>query len=300
MLIFCFRANGRMETGVLWYNIRGQTFRPNTGSAVNRKEAVAVINVLKRLLLELKYPGNVGVVSPFRAQANLIRELWSQNDALQRPLDEADCLSDTVHRFQGDERDIMIFSPVISEGAQEGALTFLKNNRNLFNVAITRARALFVVVGDKETLRNSRVKYLEMFADYVDQLNDETISTIMAEHGNGYGPKYPSSIDRSDVSNWEVRLYEALYHVGIKTLPQFTIDQYKLDLALIDGDRRLDIEVDGERYHRNWTGELCRRDQIRNQRLHELGWDVRRFWVYEVRDELDVCVNKVQQWLDIS
>ena len=293
-------ANGRLESGILWYNIKGQTFRPNTGSAVNRKEAAAVINALKRLLLELKYPGSVGVVSPFRAQANLIRELWSQNDTLQRPLDEADCLSDTVHRFQGDERDIMIFSPVISDGAQEGALTFLKNNRNLFNVAITRARALFVVVGDKETLRNSGVKYMEMFADYVDQLDDEMISTSTADHDNAYGPQYPASIDRSDVSDWEVRLYEALYHAGIKTIPQFTIDQYKLDLALINGDRRLDIEVDGERYHRNWTGELCRRDQIRNQRLYELDWDVLRFWVYEVRDELDVCVSKVQQWLEQS
>ena len=186
-------SNGRMETGVLWYNIKGQTFRPDTGSAVNRKEADAVIKALKRLLLELKYPGSIGVVSPFRAQANLIRELWSQNDAMQRPLDEADCLSDTVHRFQGDERDIMIFSPVISDGAQEGALTFLKNNRNLFNVAITRARALFVVVGDKETLRNSGVKYLEIFADYVDQLNDETISTITVDYDNEYGPKYPGN-----------------------------------------------------------------------------------------------------------
>ena len=82
---------------------------------------------------------------------------------------------------------------------------------------------------------------------------------------------------------------------GIKTIPQYSIEQYLLDLAVIDGDRRLDIEVDGERYHRNWTGELCRRDQIRNQRLYELGWDVRRFWVYEVRDEIDFCVNKVNQ-----
>ena len=139
-----------------------------------------------------------------------------------------------------------------------------------------------------------------MFADYVDQLDDEMIPTSTADHDNAYGPQYPASIDRSDVSDWEVRLYEALYHVGIKTIPQFTIDQYKLDLALINGDRRLDIEVDGERYHRNWTGELCRRDQIRNQRLYELDWDVLRFWVYEVRDELDVCVSKVQQWLEQS
>jgi len=61
-------------------------------------------------------------------------------------------------------------------------------------------------------------------------------------------------------------------------------------------DRRLNIEIDGERYHRNWTGELCRRDQMRNQRLFELGWDVKRFWVYEVRDDLSRCIQLITAW----
>jgi very-short-patch-repair endonuclease len=61
--------------------------------------------------------------------------------------------------------------------------------------------------------------------------------------------------------------------------------------------RRLAIEVDGERYHRNWTGELCRRDQIRNQRLFELGYDVRRFWVYQIRDDLQRSIRAVEEWL---
>jgi very-short-patch-repair endonuclease len=64
----------------------------------------------------------------------------------------------------------------------------------------------------------------------------------------------------------------------------------------MDGERMLNVEVDGEKYHRNWDGELCRRDQIRNQRLFELGWDVMRFWVYQVRDDLDNCVRRVNSW----
>ena len=52
------------------------------------------------------------------------------------------------------------------------------------------------------------------------------------------------------------------------------------------GDSMLDIEVDGEMYHKDWNGELSYRDQLRNQRLFELGWDVKRFWVYEIRDNL--------------
>ena len=288
------------EPGIRWVDVRGHTIRPDTGSAVNRREAEAVVTVLTRLLLEQGYRGSIGVVSPFRGQANLIRELCVRDDTLQRALDDAAFLSDTVHRFQGDERDLIIFSPVISEGTPGQSLNFLKNNRNLFNVAITRARAMLLVVGDRTVTRHCGVEYLEKFAQYVEQLSEESDAISAAGQQADYGPEYPDSVDRSKVSDWEVRLYEALYRAGIPSIPQYSIEQYLLDLAVIDGDRRLDIEVDGERYHRNWTGELCRRDQIRNQRLYELGWDVMRFWVYEVRDEMDLCVKKVRQWVEKS
>ena len=74
-------------------------------------------------------------------------------------------------------------------------------------------------------------------------------------------------------------------------MPQYSVDKYHFDFALVSGKRRLNIEIDGERYHRNWDGELCRRDQIRNLRLMELGWDVMRFWVYQIRDDLDRCLR---------
>ena len=90
--------------------------------------------------------------------------------------------------------------------------------------------------------------------------------------------------------------YKELYKNKIKTIPQYNIDQYRLDLALIEKNRKLDIEIDGERYHKNWDGELCLRDQVRNLRLFELGWDVKRFWVYEIRDNLKECVKKIQDW----
>lgn len=68
-------------------------------------------------------------------------------------------------------------------------------------------------------------------------------------------------------------------------------------LVIVNDKKKLDIEVDGEMYHRNWTGELCYRDQLRNQRLFELGWDVKRFWVYQIRDQLPWCIEQIRQWL---
>jgi very-short-patch-repair endonuclease len=92
--------------------------------------------------------------------------------------------------------------------------------------------------------------------------------------------------------------YRELYVAGIRPIPQFSVEQYDLDLAIIVGKSKLNVEVDGERYHRSWSGELCLRDQLRNQRLIELGWEVKRFWVYEIRDRLPECVESVRQWVE--
>ncbi len=82
-----------------------------------------------------------------------------------------------------------------------------------------------------------------------------------------------------------------------KAIPQYPADRYSLDLAVIRSDgKKLDIEVDGEMYHRKWSGELCYRDQLRNQRLFELGWDVMRFWVFQIRDDMEWCIQQIKQW----
>lgn len=284
------------EPGVRWINVAGKVSRPGSGGAVNPEEAKAILAEIKRLVVRQGYQGSIGVVSPFRAQANLIRDLAFKDPALYAALPERDFLADTVHRFQGDERDLMIFSPVVSSGISQGALSFLRNNGNLFNVAITRARAQLLVVGDKATAATCGINYLEEFVRYIDKL-DRAKPKSVGEQVRDLGAEYPEPQNPEMVSDWERLLYKELYKAGIKTVPQYRVEKYSLDLALFDGDRMLDIEVDGERYHRNWDGELCRRDQMRNQRLIELGWDVQRFWVYEIRDDLEGCIARVKMWM---
>ena len=113
-----------------------------------------------------------------------------------------------------------------------------------------------------------------------------------------YDRQYPNVSNADQVSDWERLFYTALFDQGIRTMPQYPVDKYKLDLAIVKGERKLDIEVDGEMYHRDWNGELCYRDQLRNQRLFELGWDVKRFWVYQIRDNLQECIHQIQEWID--
>ena len=118
------------------------------------------------------YSGSVGVVTPFREQADRIRRFLASDNALQGWANAHGCIMETAHRYQGDERDAIIFSPVISRGTPDISLRFLGTNGHLFNVAIARARATLIVVGDKTAAKKSGVRYLADFADYVDRAND--------------------------------------------------------------------------------------------------------------------------------
>jgi very-short-patch-repair endonuclease len=282
------------QPAIRWVDIKGSVVRPGSGGAVNDKEANAVIEEIMRLV-EQGYGGTIGVVSPFRAQANRIRDLAYKNGELIPKLGELELVIDTVHRFQGDERDLIIFSPVVSKGISRGAVTFLRNTPNLFNVAVTRARACLIVVGDCSSILDCEVEYLSRFAEYATTVtNRDPFAESQGIEDLGFD--YPPVSNPELVSDWEKILYRALYKEGIQTIPQYSVEKYILDLALISSDRRLDIEVDGERYHRNWDGEICCRDRIRNQRLNELGWDVMRFWVYQIRDEIDDCIARINKW----
>ncbi|WP_280446060.1 AAA domain-containing protein [Nocardia brasiliensis] len=56
----------------------------------------------------------------------------------------------TAHTFQGGECDAIIFSLVAADGIGSGAMAFLDTQANLWNVAITRARAHLFIVGSSE------------------------------------------------------------------------------------------------------------------------------------------------------
>jgi very-short-patch-repair endonuclease len=272
--------------------------RPPAGGAVNRTEAEAVVEELRRIAIAQRFTGEMGVVTPFRAQANLIEELINRDDSLASVLASRNFICETAHRFQGDERDVILFSPVVSRGTPDTAIGFLRSQGNIFNVGITRARGALVVVGDAVACDASTVEYLSAFARYVFTINEEQEEPTSGEPQDTTSRDYPPVARRELVSGWEHIFYAALIDSEIRAIPQFCIDQYILDFAVIrPNGRRLNIEIDGERYHRDWDGELMRRDQLRNLRLIEMGWDVMRFWVYQVRDRLPECISRVSQWV---
>jgi hypothetical protein len=135
-------------SGVYKVDVDGHAQRGQYGSSwKNEEEAEAVVELLQSLVEEEKGL-SFGVVTPFKAQADYIKQLVEEN-GLPRSI-----VCGTAHTFQGDEKDVMIFSPVASPGIQDNSLEWIQKPRNLINVAVTRARDALFVVANFEYLQN--------------------------------------------------------------------------------------------------------------------------------------------------
>lgn len=88
---------------------------------------------------------SIGVITPFVNQRKLIETALKQQN-----LQNVVC--GTVHAFQGDEKDVVLFSTVITDQTQAGTYEWLKNNKELINVATSRARDKLIVLSDSRNL----------------------------------------------------------------------------------------------------------------------------------------------------
>ena len=88
---------------------------------------------------------NIGIITPFVNQKEMI------NNALKvAGLENITC--GTVHSFQGDEKDVILFSTAIGTNTQSGTYEWLKSNRELINVATSRAKNQLIVLADSENV----------------------------------------------------------------------------------------------------------------------------------------------------
>lgn len=109
----------------------------------NEKEADAVLEVLDAIAAADVEGCSVGVISPFRAQVHMIKSRLGE--LVHESPGRIDV--DTVERFQGGERDIIVVSLVKTDRTGD----FLSDPRRL-NVTLTRARKKLIIFGHRECL----------------------------------------------------------------------------------------------------------------------------------------------------
>ena len=146
----------------------------NISEKVNTDEARIIADLLRRLYRQMSKnfdpQKSVGVIVPYRNQIAMIRK---EIERLEIPALESISI-DTVERYQGSQRDVILYSFTIQSRYQLDFLTantFYEEGQPIdrkLNVAITRARKQLILTGNESTLRQN-----QLFAELIDYIKEK-------------------------------------------------------------------------------------------------------------------------------
>lgn len=251
-------AVGSLAPGMMWVDAPG-------GDAAEIDAAMEYL----RSLRQNDFKGTIGIISPLRDLVNKLKTVVAENrTSIPSQLDIQSQIN-TANGFQGGECDVILFLLGLNEDRAQGQNWYITapENKYIYNVSVSRAKQLFVAIGNKKNVAACGLSYIQ-------KLVPETRPPRNVRIGPG-----------------EERLRIALERANIKTIPQYPVLNRFLDLAI--PDKKIDIEVDGQAWHLDCRG--CRKadDIHRDIQLEAAGWKVVRFWHHEVVSDISHCVNRV-------
>jgi superfamily I DNA and/or RNA helicase len=124
------------------------------GTRQNHQNAVYVISLLDRYNAVGDNSFTIGVITPYKGQASLLRALVHERNYPTAFVQNIKI--GTVHTFQGSEGDVIIFDVVDTTIKEDGGSVSVgkiysgQEGEQLVNVAVSRARHKLIVVGDTQ------------------------------------------------------------------------------------------------------------------------------------------------------
>lgn len=256
-------------SGVHKQHVSGRASRGDRGrSWKNIPEAEAVMGLIGKLRSQSKMQHfSIGVVTPFSAQKEHLRCMLEAEGVASK------ILVDSAYGFQGDERDIIIFSPVVAAGITSSASRWVESPPNLINVALTRARqALFVVADFDYCLQQDPSGILRKLADYC---NDVQILR--------------------DTSPAELELFSWMIVEGWTPDIHPRLGDIEVDFSLTSKTGiRLVLEVDGAEFH----DERQTADRSRGSFLQAQGWRVMRIPARAIMETPHNVIERIKEALE--
>ncbi|HKU11349.1 MAG TPA: AAA domain-containing protein [Sinomonas sp.] len=269
------------------------------GGRTNRREVDVIVNeVIPRHCADIPID-QIGITTPYRKQVGAVGEVLSSGSGL------IGLETDTVHRYQGREKQAVIMSTVLDDttGGRRG-VRFADDPR-LVNVAVSRATKRFILVTDHGMLPTSRnlrdlmgyIRYQDPDCEIVESSIVSVFDLLYQNYSARLRPlaaKLRGRLsEKSEDIVWTV-LQDLLSHEaysGLGAVPQVLLRSLVPDLSALPSphaafvQRRssldivvynritraplLAIEVDGFAYHENNPTQLAR-DRLKDEVLNIL------------------------------
>lgn len=230
------------------------------GNDVNDVEATWIVEKVRELCSDPRYRDRTfGIISLLGdGQAPRIQSLLV--DALgEREMERRRVRCGSAYHFQGDERDVVFLSMVVSPGdGRVGAFTKPADQQRI-NVAASRARDQLWLVRSIEA----------------DQLHPEDLRGRLIRHCQS--PARPAvvieDLGKACESEFERDVLRHLLTRGYSVWPQFPVGRMRIDFVVRGERERLAVECDGDAWHGpdRWDD-----DRRRQEILERLGWKFHR------------------------
>jgi superfamily I DNA and/or RNA helicase len=272
-----------LPLGIQWIDVKGEVYNHPSGGRINQQEVDEAARVFQKVLKEISGTNlSIGIVTPYSRQRKALFEKITSQTPVDI-LEKHNVKILTVHQFQGSEKDIVIFSLVVSSRGKGNSDKWYNIYPQILNVALSRARYLLYIVGDKNFCEN-REGILGKIVGAYNKIKDEE----KLEKHDLYA--------RFDTPTERV-FYEELQKIGLeklgyKLVPKLVAKRYTLDFAIV-GKKKIDIEIDGTQ-HEIISGMPVLEDIERDKFLREKeGWRILRFPNYRVLSEMPKVIEEL-------
>lgn len=158
------------------------------------EEVNAIIDYLKR-----NGSNNTIIVTPFTNQRELINQRLKEEN-----LEGITC--ETVHAMQGGESDTIILSTALSASTRDRTFEWIRNNTELINVAVTRAKKRLVVACDEEVLKTLAKGERSDLVDLVDYVKSQGMTQVPLNE------ELKIELGKSNNSYYEKEFYKTISH----------------------------------------------------------------------------------------
>jgi DNA polymerase III delta prime subunit len=298
-LIVLTEDEGDREPLIVYKTVEGNHAR----NRVNKRQ----IDVIKNEIIPEQNlsvdDGSLGIITPYRNQTNVLQDSFKGLNVQ----------ADTVDKFQGQEKEVVILSTVDNEVSE------FTDNANRLNVAVSRAiKQLILIVNEADSLKDKNIGDLVNYIEYnkfsvvkskISSVFDYLFKNYAAKRKEFFkGKKKFSDFDSENLmyelildvlKDKNLKNLNVALHVPLKMIinesdlltkdeERFVMKtQSHVDFLVYESlgkQPKFAIEVDGVSFHQE-TGRQAERDKMKNEIFEKYGLPLYRFRTDESKEK---------------